>query len=245
MYFLDIASQQTYGAALKNLWVRSLPFLAPPPGYDPFEALFASPEMMAQLECQSNLNHAKSRMIEFPVYGDLVAVDRRESIHKGTMPMKRRTILIAIVLLLCACGLRAVRGSGRLVTESRDVRDFDRVSLTGSGEVILIQGEEESLTIETNDNVMRDVTSEVKGGTLTLGTESGKLISATQLRFTVTVRDLAGLTVSGSGDITAERVDTDRLEVRVSGSGDVQIDALTADRVEVRISGSGDVALAG
>jgi membrane protease YdiL (CAAX protease family) len=26
-----------------------LPFLAPPPGYDPFEALFGSPELMAQL----------------------------------------------------------------------------------------------------------------------------------------------------------------------------------------------------
>jgi membrane protease YdiL (CAAX protease family) len=46
---LSVASQQTYGAALKNLWVGILPFLAPPPGYDPFEALFGSPELMAQL----------------------------------------------------------------------------------------------------------------------------------------------------------------------------------------------------
>ena len=46
---LSLAAQQTYGAALKNLWLRILPFLAPPPGYDPFEAIFASPEMRAQL----------------------------------------------------------------------------------------------------------------------------------------------------------------------------------------------------
>ena len=46
---LGVASQQTYGAALKNLLVGILPFLAPPPGYDPFEALFGSPELMAQL----------------------------------------------------------------------------------------------------------------------------------------------------------------------------------------------------
>ncbi|MFC1923487.1 lysostaphin resistance A-like protein [Chloroflexota bacterium] len=46
---LSVASQQTYGAALKNLWVGIFPFLAPPPGYDPFEALFGSPELMAQL----------------------------------------------------------------------------------------------------------------------------------------------------------------------------------------------------
>jgi membrane protease YdiL (CAAX protease family) len=46
---LALASQQSYGAALKNLWVRILPFLAPPPGYDPFELLFSSPEMQAQV----------------------------------------------------------------------------------------------------------------------------------------------------------------------------------------------------
>jgi membrane protease YdiL (CAAX protease family) len=46
---LSLASQQTYGVALKNLWVRILPFLAPPPGYDPFELIFASPELQAQL----------------------------------------------------------------------------------------------------------------------------------------------------------------------------------------------------
>jgi DUF4097 and DUF4098 domain-containing protein YvlB len=159
--------------------------------------------------------------------------------------MKKRTILIAIVLLLCACGLRAVRGSGKLVTESRDVSDFDRVSLGGSGKVILIQGETESLTIETDRNVMRYVTSEVRGGTLVLGTKSGVMVSPTRLRFTVSVQDLAGLTVSGSGDIVAERVDTDRLEIETSGSGQVRVDALTAEDLKVRISGSGDVELAG
>jgi hypothetical protein len=159
--------------------------------------------------------------------------------------MKKRTILIAVALLLCACSLRAVRGSGRLVTESREVGDFDRVTLTSSGEVILTQGDRGSLTVETDDNVMQYVTSEVKGGTLTLGTEIGKLVRPTWLKFTLSVEDLDGLTVSGSGDIVAERFDTDRLEIKVSGSGDMRIDALTAQAVEVRISGSGDVELAG
>ena len=145
--------------------------------------------------------------------------------------MKRRTILIAIALLLCACGLRAVRGSGKLVTESRDASNFDRVSLGGSGTVILIQGEEESLTIETDRNVMRYVTSEVRGGTLVLGTKSGVMVSPTQLRFTVSTKDLASLTTSGSGDIVAERVDADRLEIQVKGSGQVRVDALTAKEV--------------
>ena len=46
---LALASQQTYGVALKDLWMQILPFLAPPPGYDAAGALFESPELQAQL----------------------------------------------------------------------------------------------------------------------------------------------------------------------------------------------------
>ncbi|MFC2025624.1 CPBP family intramembrane glutamic endopeptidase [Chloroflexota bacterium] len=46
---LALASQQTYGAVLKNLWMGFLPFLTPPAGFDPFEAILGSPELMAQL----------------------------------------------------------------------------------------------------------------------------------------------------------------------------------------------------
>lgn len=159
--------------------------------------------------------------------------------------MKKHTIWIAMALLLCACSLNVVRGSGRLVTESREVSDFDRVSLNGSGKVVLTQGDEESLTIETDRNVMQYVISEVQGGTLTLGTKSGMYIRPTRLIFTLKVKDLDGLSVSGSGDIAAERFDADRLEIKVSGSGDLRIDALEAQAVEVRITGSGSVELAG
>jgi DUF4097 and DUF4098 domain-containing protein YvlB len=119
------------------------------------------------------------------------------------------------------------------------------VSLSGSGELIITQGDGESLTVETDDNVMPHVVTEVTGGTLTLRTERGKVISPTRLKFVLEVEDLGGLTVSGSGDIAAGRLNADRLEIGVSGSGDVRIDALSAQEAEVRISGSGDVELAG
>ena len=159
--------------------------------------------------------------------------------------MKKHTLWIVMALLLCACSLNVVRGSGRLVTESREVRNFDRVSLTGSGDVILTQGDRESLTIETDRNVMRYITSEVRDSTLTLGTKSGTLVRPTRLKFTLAVKDLEGLTVSGSGDITAESLNADDLEIVVSGSGGVRVDALTAQDVQARISGSGNIELDG
>lgn len=153
---------------------------------------------------------------------------------------------IAAILTLAACAGRVVEGSGDLVTETRQVSDFDSISLSGSGEVIVIQGDGEFLTVETDDNVMQHIRAEVRGRTLQLGFEEGvRFISPTRLIFRVGVDDLVGLTVSGSGDIESDTISTDRLEATISGSGNIQIADLTANDLQVEISGSGEFDLAG
>jgi len=155
-------------------------------------------------------------------------------------------LLFLVALVLTACNVGIIKGSGDLITETRQVSNFDRIALSGSGEVNVTQGGSESLTIETDDNVMKHVKAEVKNGVLTLGFEEGvNLISPSRLVFTVGVDDLTGLTISGSGDIESDRIETDRLDVTVSGSGDVQIADLTASEVKANISGSGEIYLDG
>ena len=155
-------------------------------------------------------------------------------------------LLLAASLSVTACNLNAIRGSGNLVTETRDVSGFDGIALSGSGEVIITQGEAESLTIETDDNVMEHVKAEVSGGTLNLGFEEGiNLVSPTRLIFTVGVDELRSVSVAGSGDIESEMIVTDRLDASVGGSGNVLIPELTADTVEARIGGSGEIDLGG
>ncbi len=148
--------------------------------------------------------------------------------------------------LLGLFGIKTIRGSGNLITESRSVSDFDRVDLSGRGQVVITQGGEESLVVETDDNVMPYVRTVVKSGTLDLGFDSKyKNISPTHIQFTLGVKDLSGIKISGSGDITADSLDTERLEVKVSGSGNMGIDSLTTKSIKARISGSGNVDLAG
>ena len=162
------------------------------------------------------------------------------------MNRRRFFTVILIALLLSACGLRIIRGSGDRVTESRRVSDFDRVSLTGSGELVITQSGEESLTVEADENIMQYVRTEVRGGTLELGFVRGVSVSTRRpIRFDLSVRDLDDLNISGSGTIDSDSIDTSRLKIGISGSGDVRIDSLTARTVDVRIGGSGGVRLAG
>jgi hypothetical protein len=150
------------------------------------------------------------------------------------------------LLMLSGCNAFVTRGSGDLITEERQVSNFDRVELSGVGEVVITQDGSESLSIETDDNLMKYVEAVVEGGILKLGFKDRiNFVSPTRLVFYVSVDDLSGVAVSGSGDIESDMLETDRFDVAVSGSGDVQVADISTDEVNTDISGSGEVYLSG
>ena len=152
-------------------------------------------------------------------------------------------IAVGVVAVVGACSTTSgsgVTGSGTPRTESRDVSGFSTIELTGSGNVIIEQNGTESLSIEAEDNLLSSLTSDVSSGTLRLGTKEGVDVDPTlPITYRVTVTDLAGLQLSGSGSLTAVGITTPAISTDISGSGDVTVDG-TADNQTVTISGSGD-----
>jgi hypothetical protein len=142
-----------------------------------------------------------------------------------------------------------VRGSGTLLIEERAVSEFTRVVLTGAGHVTLTQGDVVKLTVETDDNLMGYIKTEVKNGTLYLGYTSearGKNIRPSEAnRFYLSIKDLTALNLSGAGQLYAASLTADHLQIHLSGAGDINVDDLTAVTADVRVSGAGDIALAG
>ncbi len=164
--------------------------------------------------------------------------------------MNKKTLKVVGLLafatfLLTACSTRTVRGSGDLISETRAVSNFDRVNLNGSGEVIITQGEEESLVVETDDNIMEYVTTQVRGGTLELGFDSTKVmnIDPTQLTFTLHLKELAGLDIDGSGKYIADDLYSDTADIKLDGSGRVTV--WVAESLDARVNGSGSVSYYG
>ena len=138
-------------------------------------------------------------------------------------------------------------GSGDVITETRAVSGFDQVVLACSGDIILTQGEEESLRIEGEDNIVAKITTEVRNGTLYLEFEESSIsfVTTKGLRFYLTMQDISKLTISGSGDIESAEINTTSLDIVIAGSGDVDIETFSAKRLDVTISGSGDIDMAG
>lgn len=164
----------------------------------------------------------------------------------NTKLLKTSLGLTIVMLLMSACEFIPTFGSRNLISEVRDVSGFQRVEVSGGGSMDIIQDGTESLSVETDDNVMEYVTSEVRGGTLYLGLDSNlRALLPSRLHFSLHVKDLSKITSSGSWDVVSETFQTGALNIIISGSGKVNINALTVDELDTTVSGSGELDLSG
>ena len=152
---------------------------------------------------------------------------------------------IAFSVISCKWTVGLVRGSGDTEKVEREVHGFDEVYLTGVGNLIIDQGDEESLLIEADDNIIPLIETDVSGDRLTIGFKRGyNFIPNVKIKFHLTVIELDKISISGAGDIDCDDFNTDRLEFEISGAGDINFN-IDADRVETKSSGAGDITLKG
>jgi hypothetical protein len=155
-------------------------------------------------------------------------------------------IIAAIITTGCVVVIPGVtvEGSGNIITEEREVAEFTKVRLKGSGNVILTQGQTQSLQVKTDDNIMPLIETDVSGKKLTISHGKHHL-RPTRFEVHITVKNLEGVAISGSGDISGEsRFVTDTFYAEISGSGDMDFEVET-DKLASKISGSGSIHLSG
>jgi hypothetical protein len=149
-----------------------------------------------------------------------------------------------IVVDLTGCSKETVKGSGKVISEQRQVPEFKTVKLKGFGKVVLTKGEQHTVEIRTDDNIMPLIETEVANGNLVIS-QGNYNLKPTTLDFEITVKELKGISISGSGDVTGKsRFVTDDFFAKISGSGDMALE-LDVVNLETGISGSGSMNLAG
>jgi uncharacterized protein YceK len=177
--------------------------------------------------------------------------------------MKTTTVFLSLCLLaalLSGCcsvgnlvqkvrGTQAIKPSGVITTETRDVSGFTALDMGTLGKVVLTQGDSEALTITGSDNVVPLVKTTVSGGVLTIDIdEEINLIGINDknvLTFDLTVKDLTGLTVSGLADVEMDALTTSALAVKMGGAGKLVLSDLSADSIDITVSGLGSIEIAG
>ena len=169
--------------------------------------------------------------------------------------MKIHGLLSVPIIFACAffanCNFpgNSLKGSGNVVEESREVAPIHRLVVDGPIDVYLNQGEEQSVSVKGEDNIIPFVTTENREGLLRISLEklprSKPIRSTKEIKVYVTVPSITSLRVSGSGDVIGSgKWRFEKMKIYINGSGDVWL-SLSGNELKVISRGSGDLHLDG
>jgi hypothetical protein len=152
----------------------------------------------------------------------------------------------------------AVKGSGKIATEKRDLGMFTELRQNISANVTVKAGAKGQCTITADENILPLIVTECAGNALRITCKESYMTSQ-RVRIAIetpliTKAEMAGsgeidisdvtkdkivLVLSGSGDIRAKGQAAE-LDATINGSGNIQADGLKAGAVKVAVNGSGN-----
>ncbi|MGG8494822.1 head GIN domain-containing protein [Tenacibaculum sp. TC6] len=141
---------------------------------------------------------------------------------------------------------KKVTGNGTMTTETRNVQRFDKVSVGGSFDVVLTDGNEGKITIEGEENIIPYVETEVHNGKLKINFKNNTNIRTTRkLLVTVAFNELESVSLGGSGNVkVTKEISNSDVSFSVGGSGNISA-LVGANNVKASIGGSGNIKLEG
>jgi hypothetical protein len=142
------------------------------------------------------------------------------------------------LIAFSGCG---VPGSGVSMNESRDVDAFDRISMAGSGDLTIQCGQDHSLELTTDDNLIELIETVVDDGHLKIRPLEN-IAPTIRPKYAITTDKLSQVSISGSSDVTIAEYQGDELILKIAGSGSFKV-AGECEKVNLKIAGSGDVDL--
>lgn len=153
------------------------------------------------------------------------------------------------------------KGSGNVITQKRDVANFDTLQISYPAQVVVSQGQSESLSIHAEDNVIADIRTQVNGDQLVIEAvrrNSVHVIPTKPVEIRIVVKDLSKVDFRSAGQVRVEGLKTDDLQMTLDGAGSLTLENVelaslscdldgagsidasgTASRLEVRVNGLG------
>lgn len=150
--------------------------------------------------------------------------------------------------LACISILISINVFGQKVIKDIDVKDFTAISVSGGFDVEISQGDKESLNMEYDSKIEKDLVVEVVDKTLKIYLKKNvnfSFFSNQQVRKArIVVKNINKISLSGGGDLVIENLELDKLSTLVSGGGDVVLKTTTND-LTCSLSGGGSISLSG
>lgn len=162
--------------------------------------------------------------------------------------MKSFIVLLFSILTFsvtsCIINFTGIDGNGNIITESRNISSFDRVDVSGAFNIVMQQGESESVSIEGDENLMEYIVIENDGNKLLIDTREN-LNPSRDIVITLTFKELSRVEISGACEITNKGLlQFQQIAFDCSGASKCELN-MEADNCEFDVSGAGKLELNG
>jgi len=157
--------------------------------------------------------------------------------------MIMKKIAASLLFVLVAVAFAGAQDKREIKLDS-----FNRISFRAAGKLYLRQGSPQKVEIEGDRDYIEELDIRVEGNKLVIGKDNNWSFwnwdSHDKDRVTVyiTVPDINGVSVAGSGDVVGEtKITSTGLDLSVSGSGNMQLEADVTGDLDADVSGSGHI----
>jgi len=154
--------------------------------------------------------------------------------------------LLAIATILLAAAPAAAwnlfggeKGNGELVETTYDLAACDAVRLECGLDLEITLGDEQSVVLVMDENLVDSYSLEVRGGVLVIDAQDDPRPNR-RARLELTLEALQRLDIDGAGDITVRDYRGEELAISVDGAGDLELDGVV-DRLQIAVNGAGDI----
>jgi hypothetical protein len=165
--------------------------------------------------------------------------------------MRKSVAAVVAATALTGCQVRAQENGGPTVSRNYQIGNFQQIEVAGPYDVEVRTGANASVSARGSEKLLERTIVEVKGDKLIIHPEKNRGFMnfgwshRGKAKFTVTVPQLNGATIAGSGDIHVDKVQGNNFEGVVAGSGGLEVGALNVQQLKLAIAGSGGVKGAG
>jgi formylmethanofuran dehydrogenase subunit C len=152
--------------------------------------------------------------------------------------------ILPAIMALNSCNVNCIKGSGRQVTEDRNIGNFTKVEFGGAMKLKIRQDSSSFMRITADDNIQREIKTRISGDVLKIEMD-GNFCNSGEIIIELSSKQWKGIKASGSTQIMSEnQINSNKFELDLSGASTVNLDLVTGI-FRAESSGSSEINLKG
>lgn len=157
----------------------------------------------------------------------------------------KNLFFLAVVIMFSAC-MRSKTGSGNVISDTRNISSFNKLSTAGSVKVNIVKGDKVGVVVETDDNIMPFVETVVSGNTLKIRLKDINNLRNSEVNVTVTVPEIKSIHASAGSEVKSKDIvySSDKMDLDASSGANININ-LDAPDVTLSSSSGAEVTAGG